>query len=50
MKRHKPQMPHRDPIARDLLTVKYRMRVVPNKKRAQKIDRDLSKKQARSLD
>ena len=34
MKRKK--IPHRDPIARDLLTPKYRQRVVPNKKRALK--------------
>jgi len=26
----------RDPVARDLLSVKYRQRVVPNKKRAAK--------------
>jgi hypothetical protein len=36
----------RDPIARDLLTAKYHQRVVPNKKRAQKLDRNLSRKQA----
>jgi hypothetical protein len=31
-----PRVKKRDPIARDLLTPKYRQRVVPNKKRAQK--------------
>lgn len=32
----KMEVKKRDPIARDLLTPKYRQRVVPNKKRASK--------------
>lgn len=40
----------RNAVVRDLLTPKYRQRVEVNKKRAQKLDRNLSKKQAFSLD